>query len=109
MTPTCRTCGTKFPGRDVCKHCGAEPGAEPTVESRINRALRESGVPKNLERIFSGHIRLTANTTAAMKSVAKLASLLDNPSMRAYERRVLKARVRSIKSSPPKRKHGRPV
>jgi len=24
-TPTCVACGTKFPGRDVCKSCGCDP------------------------------------------------------------------------------------
>lgn len=109
MTPTCRTCGTKFPGRDVCKQCGADPAAAPTVESRIGRALRESGVPKNMDRIVSGTVRVSASYAKTKAAFTTISALLADPSMRAYERRVLKARVRSIKSNPPKRKHGRPV
>lgn len=38
MTPICRTCDTKFPGKDVCKTCGADPNAEPTLDYKIERA-----------------------------------------------------------------------
>ncbi len=41
-TPTCASCGTKFPGRDSCKSCGRDPNAAPSVQSIVRKAVPES-------------------------------------------------------------------
>ena len=37
--PVCRSCGAKFPGRDSCKSCGANPNGAPVVSMRVNAAI----------------------------------------------------------------------
>lgn len=46
-TPTCRTCGTKFPGRDICKSCGVDPAAEPNRAARAARVVKAMPKPSN--------------------------------------------------------------
>jgi hypothetical protein len=41
-TPTCRTCGAKFPGKEVCTHCGANPNAEPSTTARVKLAIKQA-------------------------------------------------------------------
>lgn len=38
-TPTCRSCGTKFPGRDSCKSCGCDPDAPPSIARKVMQAV----------------------------------------------------------------------
>lgn len=35
MTPTCNTCDTKFPGKEICKLCGSDPNAPANLEWKI--------------------------------------------------------------------------
>lgn len=80
-TPTCKTCGTKFPGKDFCKSCGFDPNATPTVTQRVARA-----------------VGLRKTKVAPSRSTKK-------------DRAAFKAELRSLRmpNGRPKLKHGRQV
>lgn len=59
-TPTCRTCGTKFPGREVCKECGADPNAVPSEAIRFKHAVRRAVAT-------APHLKPTKATTRAIR------------------------------------------
>lgn len=84
MTPTCNHCGAKFPGKEHCNKCGLPPNSEVTVAERI------------------------ARTTASLKKLTKALAPYSS-GLRAHERRVEKAAVRSVTNTKRKRKHGRRV
>lgn len=70
MTPTCRTCGAKFPGKDTCNHCGSDPNATPTVASRVKRALGVTpSKPRTTKdrRARKAQVRSITNTKAGNK------------------------------------------
>lgn len=92
MTPTCRSCQTKFPGKDVCKVCGADPNAEPSIDQKIERIKAQKPV-----RVIEGKIPLGIHDEL---------HVWDGVKVRAAHR----ARVRSLtssKTSSRRIKHGR--
>ena len=102
-TPTCRTCETKFPGKDVCKTCGADPGAEPTLDYKIERA-----------KAAPAKAAFVAPARLSLKSIAKAfdvpSQLVADKPTRVKERNARRARVRSLqntRTSGRGNKHGR--
>ena len=51
-TPVCRSCGTKFPGRESCKSCGNDPDATPSlaVLAEVAVASLDPSGDRNLDR-----------------------------------------------------------
>jgi uncharacterized Zn finger protein (UPF0148 family) len=107
-TPTCRTCGAKFPGRVTCKVCGADPALEPTVEQRVQRMNRM--VKIQMTAAAEGFTKALKEAKKSMEKVAAVFNRnIDVSEMHKYERRVIRAKERSIRSTTRTRGHGRQV
>lgn len=93
VTPTCNTCKAKFPGREICKKCGADPNGKPVLATQV--------------RISS------ENFQKGMRDLAKAFNKLGEAlaphaqELSIYERRQIRAHLRSIQNKPQKRAHGR--
>lgn len=94
VTPTCNTCKTKFPGKDVCVKCGADPNGKPvtSIQVRISTDKYLEGMRK-LAKSFN-------DLSAALRPHAREFS--------KYERRQIKAHLRSVHNQTPHRPHGHP-
>jgi hypothetical protein len=102
-TPTCRTCGTKFPGKDSCKVCGRDPHAPKDSIWRAAReqAARSLAIQQQLQVTFTTNVnpamealtRAASATNAAMVSFSQRQDL--GPEFRKYVRRVERAKARS--------------
>lgn len=117
-TPTCRTCGTKFPGKDVCKMCGRDPHApkdsiwvkarEHAARTAVIHQQQTEAQITFIEAISraGAQITFTANVKPAMDALNRVASAANaamvsfsqakpSPEFRAYVRRVERAKERS--------------
>lgn len=92
VTPTCNTCKTKFPGKDVCVKCGADPNGKPNLVIQMRISSEE--FKKSMRQMVASMNKLGHALAPAAKE------------MRKHERRQIKAHLRSIQNHPPHRPHG---
>ena len=81
-TPTCNHCGTKFPGRDRCRECGADPNSKRTLADVIRQ------------------------TNKALTEFGRLMQAVPPKQRRAWEKAQRRSRINNATRRP--RKHGRP-
>lgn len=107
-TPTCNTCGTKFPGRERCKKCGANPTGKPEVEAKI-AMLKKTLTPaatKNIKVIHEAIAEFGKAVTRVSENMAEDFKSVDPEELRKYERRMLRAKARSMRTTQQKVGHG---
>lgn len=107
-TPTCNTCGTKFPGKERCKKCGANPTGKTEVEAKV--AMLKKTLPKTMPPAVRVLDEAMAQVSTQMRkagiAIAEAFKDVDWDEMRKYERRMVRAKSRSIRTTHGKTKHG---
>lgn len=116
MTPTCNTCDTKFPGKEICKLCGSDPNAPADLNWKI--AQTSAKPPVEIELKFDSRplVEGARKMTKAFKSftfdVRAIARVYQVPTLLVADRERLcrerarrRALVRSWESARTSQRH----